>query len=971
MGIENILEQLIARGSRLTPKQIELLDKVPAAGAIHSSALAKKLRISEPALRRRINGIERVDAGILGKKKAKDGFDISLNVSAPAEPQTLEAKLPDNPHKVHVKNLYMGEMGFGTKAYDPDAMTGLRYFLQYNGGTGITNVMMLGAMIPRVPEFYSVSGSEDMRFLAKDPTKPASEAVEIAVQKAELRPSDVEYFREHVDGKIKTRQDAVNAARAELEKLAEILAGAEWHYQHGEEDRENIKIAKELMIADAAEKKKNFKQYTDEIKKLETKLERLQKQAEGLTNELPFMQYMSRRLKETKEKTGDELRQYVSSMLESKAQEFSLDTNAKDEIFKMIAQKSLTTKQLLDRADRLKDATAQLAKDEEEIKQQIAGNQQKIDGVKRQKEFWDFFRGTKRHKLEPDEEEIFFRITKTTYNDMLYGVFPGAIRAKSHIHSSAFNELTDPLSNGNAKAEPVVGDAEEYVAVKSESGLIYMLAHNPNMLGSNTATAKDLRMLKDEIKRLVKLTDILEIPIPDVTLSSHGRGGFRYQPQMKFRETIMAGQNRLVPETVVHFKLPTLQSMPKLEVLRTKGLRNVHTKRYNDGSYASGVVFHTMYENGRFEVEYLDESTLRFLAGIGKAIDETKAALGKEGLKEEDKPKLESELKEFERIMRFTSDLSKTESDGDSHLSSANEPGRRSNYEIVDAVQRFQRAYGLPDLVVISEAIHAPIPGVCNTNEQYMGLTPKKFENRLEAIVNGHYSPEEKIRRLKQVAIEQVHATPITHIDAALGEWKDRCLPYMLEVLQKGGRVAIASGNHYNKAGSGRDEAIAIANMIPPGFEKQVEAFHAKGDTIGCGETTLPGGKKLYASHKLREGNDEFVNAFRQIQGQGIDADLVLFFDRHHGGGGFADGTAYTLAPGRQTWNRYVDQISKLSSAAGIVNTYLPKDERIRYVKWEWALSDCLEKHFMEPRIEDQTLLERNPNNPEKPKSHK
>jgi len=948
---------------------MELLDKIPKEGTIHTSALAKMMGISEPLVRRRINTIERIDASIIGKKKAEKGFNISLNSASP-EQKTIESKLPDNLHAVKVRNLYMGEMGFGTKAFDPAAMTGLRYFLQYNGGADITNVMMLGAMIPRVPEFYSVSGSEDMRFLAKDPTKPASEAVEIAVQKAELRPSDVEYFREHVDGKIKTGQDAVNAARAELEKIVAAIPGAEWHYQHGEEDRENMKIAKELMIADAAEKKKNFKQYADEIKKLETKLGKLQKQAEGLTNELPFMQYMSRRLKETKEKTGDELREYVGSMLEAKAQEFSLNETAKAEIFKMIAQKSLTTRQLLDKAERLKAATAQLGKEEEEIRQQIAGNQQKIDGVKRQKEFWDFFRGTKRHKLEPDEEEIFFRIAKTTYNDMIYGVFPEAIRARSHIHSSAFNELTDPLSNGKTISDPSTNEAEGAL-IKSDNGLIYMLAHNPNMLGSNACTAKDLQMMKDEVKRLVKLTDILDIPIPDVTLSSHGRGGFRYQPQMKFRETIVAGQNRLIPETVLHIKLPTLQSMPKLEVLRRKGLRNVHTKRYNDGSYATGVVFHTAYENGRFEVEFLDESTLRFLSTIGNAIDETKAELGKEGLAEDRKSKLDSELKEFEKIMRFTSDLSKTESDGDSHLSSANEPGRRSNYEIVDAVQRFQRAYGLPDMVVISEAIHAPIPGVCSTNEQYMGLTPKKFEQRLEAIANGSYSPEEKIRRLMQVGKEQVYATPITHIDAALGEWKDRCLPYLLEVLQNGGRVAIASGNHYNKAGSGRDEAIAIANMIPPGFEKQVEPFHAKGDSIGCGETALFGGKRVYATHKLRGGNDELVNAFRQIQGQGIDADLVLFFDRHHGGGGFADNTAYTLAPGRQTWNRYVDQISKLSSAAGVVNTLLPKDERIKYVKWEWALSDCLERHFMEPRIDDQTLLERNPNNPEKPKRHK
>ncbi|MFH0797898.1 MAG: hypothetical protein V1906_00645, partial [Candidatus Woesearchaeota archaeon] len=600
---------------------------------------------------------------------------------------------------------------------------------------------------------------------------------------------------------------------------------------------------------------------------------------------------------------------------------------------------------LIDEIGRLRESYSKIGRQETEVGNQIKDYQRKIDAVKRQQEAWGFFRATKRGKVESDEEEVFFRIAKSDYNRLLYGVFPDLISNRAHIHSSAFNEFMDPLNSEDERGtESLVGDEEEYSVISENDGLVYLLAHNPNMLNSNAATGKDLRDMKDEVKKLVKLYDVLGIPIPDVTLSSHGKGGFRYQPQMKYRETIIEGQNRLVPETVLHIKLPTLQSIPKLEQLRRRGVRNVHTKRYNSGKYAAGVVFHTMYENGKFNIEYIDESTLRKFAEIGKQIDEKKELLAKKH-----DSGLENEIHELEQKIKLGSDLTKLEADGDSHLGSANEPGRRSNYQIVDAVQKYHHEYGLPNVLVISEAIHAAIPHVCDTDKQTLGLNPKKFEKLLEDIANDDISDADKLKRIKQVSIEQVHSTPITNIDYTLTEWKDRCLPYALDVLDKGGRVIIVSGNHYNKSGSGRDEAMALANMIPEQYRDRVETFHARGDTIGCGETILPGGKKLYASHKLRDGMDEFINAFDQVLRQGIDADLVMHFDRHHGGGGFADNTAFTMAPGRQTWSKYVDQISKLSSPAGVVDTYLTQDKEIKYIKWEWALSSCLENYFMEP----------------------
>jgi len=961
-------DKLIPTG--ITPKQKEILEIIPINKPIHSSEIEEKLNISSKALLDRLRRIESSQPNLLSKKRSgQKGFEITFN-----NPLTLEQRL-DNPDDIKIKNLYMGEMSFGTKAYDPDSMTGLKLFLEYNAHTDVNNVMMLGALVPRVPEYYSVSGSEDMRFLAKDPTKKASKEIELMLKTAKLKPSDAQYFKDHVDGKITTRQDAVNAARVEIDKLADILNKAEWHYQHGEEDRENIKVTKEILIADAARDKQDLAKYEKEIERLKPLAEKLQLQKERINSQKDLMIYVGSRIQSLGDKTEDELKGYLVELVQANFEKYSIDDESKKDIFGFINNKGLTKEKIVEEKNKLKIIASDLRKDEQALQAQMKEQEHKINAVERQKEAWGFFRGTKRHKVEADEEEVFFRIAKTDYNDLLYQAFPEAIKERAHIHSSAFNELTDILSNEGLKSEKLVGEEEEYKVVKGKHGLIYLLAHNPNMLNSNTATKKDLRMMKDEVKRLVKLYDVLGIPIPDVTLSSHGKGGFRYQPQMKFRETIIQGQKRLIPETVLHIKLPTLQSIPKLEVLRNRGVRNVHTKRYNAGNFASGVVLHTVYENNRFEIEYIDESTLREFASIGKEIEKKKSLLEKtkcqEGEKFEQKAiKLKSEISDLEKKL-LVSDLIKIEADGDNHLGSPNEPGRASNYQMVDAVQRFQRHYGLPQVVVLSEAIHAGIPRVCDTNQQYLGLTPKNFEALLNDIEHSdEYTVKEKLKRMKEVAVEQVHATAITHIDFTLQEWRDRCLPYIEEVLKKEGRLIIASGNHYNKAGVGRDEATALANMIPLAYKDQVEEFHAKGDSIGCGETILPGGKTLYATHKLRDGIDEFVNAMDQILRQGITSDVVMHFDRHHGGGAFADNTIFCMSPGRQTWNKYVDQISKLSSPSGLVNVYVPKDSDIKYAKWEWALSDCLENYFMEPKT-DQTLLQRKSFIPTEPETLK
>ena len=72
--------------------------------------------------------------------------------------------------------------------------------------------------------------------------------------------------------------------------------------------------------------------------------------------------------------------------------------------------------------------------------------------------------------------------------------------------------------------------------------------------------------------------------------------------------------------------------------------------------------------------------------------------------------------------------------------------------------------------------------------------------------------------------------------------------------------------------------------------------------------------------------------------------DAVIYFDRHHGGGGFADGTAYALAFGKLPWNPYVDMISKTPSLHGIINFGI--DETKKYFEWGLVLDPLIKKYM-------------------------
>ena len=226
---------------------------------------------------------------------------------------------------------------------------------------------------------------------------------------------------------------------------------------------------------------------------------------------------------------------------------------------------------------------------------------------------------------------------------------------------------------------------------------------------------------------------------------------------------------------------------------------------------------------------------------------------------------------------------------------------------------------------------------------------PSEFEKDLEKIIlNNELPDKEKIDIIKRYTVKDKAHIPLTRVSQQLYEIKLRIVPYLEKVLENGGKVVLVSGNHFNKTTKNFDEAESIANMISNSSKylrnNQLILGVGPGEKFGSVSVRIDGEKKLYSAHEPRKGQDEILGAMKQLLDANIDADIAVFFHTHHGGGGFADGTFYTGAFGKQPWNKYVDMIGKSPSLRGIVNFYY--DPNKTFGKWEFILDPTLEGYM-------------------------
>ncbi len=421
-------------------------------------------------------------------------------------------------------------------------------------------------------------------------------------------------------------------------------------------------------------------------------------------------------------------------------------------------------------------------------------------------------------------------------------------------------------------------------------------------------------------------------------LCVHGKGGFRFQPTAKKTENTIRGEERETPEIVMDIKLPTFQSYTALEWAKKKGIKNWHTKRYDAKNYASGAVIHRIKKNGVQEVEYIDTKDLIKYGEIKKEVETLKTELTKEKSARR-KKEINSKIEELINSVKI--DTRKIEVSGDSHIGCPNVPGRPSNYDILEAYQKYQQK-DLPDTVIASEVLHGTLQKIFSSNKQYFSEVPKKREDLEKKILNDKtLNSEEKLEALTKFYKTQHEAMPITSNSVAKLEAKRRIIPYLEQILENGGKVVLVSGNHYN-CSTGEDEAYELAAMFDLKYidNGQVEIFDGLGAKFGSGTTRIEG-KKLYSAHKPHGGNDEVAGAMNQALSANFDSDILVFFDRHHTGGGYASDSAFVAAPGMQPWNKYVDAIGKFPGLRGIVNLHY--DPNKKYYKWEFVLDPTLE----------------------------
>jgi len=248
-------------------------------------------------------------------------------------------------------------------------------------------------------------------------------------------------------------------------------------------------------------------------------------------------------------------------------------------------------------------------------------------------------------------------------------------------------------------------------------------------------------------------------------------------------------------------------------------------------------------------------------------------------------------------------------------------------------------------LLISSEAIHGEISSInYSPNNSYPIPLPSEIEEKVHKILKER-GEGKKEQGLVDIIRTISHGIAITNADLRVKEWANRCLPYIEEVLEKGGEVAFVSGNHYsgNNPASGRDEATIQSSHVPKKYRDtgKVHKSYGVGENFGSMELDFEN-HKIYAAHKLKEGSDELIGAVKQLRKANIKADIVAAFDRHHPIIRYADGCMNVLAPGNCPWNPYVDMIGKQPSLNGIINTYIDGKNK-GYYEIEFVLNPIIE----------------------------
>jgi len=390
--------------------------------------------------------------------------------------------------------------------------------------------------------------------------------------------------------------------------------------------------------------------------------------------------------------------------------------------------------------------------------------------------------------------------------------------------------------------------------------------------------------------------------------------------------------------------LPTFQSIPRLEWLTNKGFSNWHVKRYTKGPYASGATLHTVDNEGVNSFTVIDNALLMEFGDKAAEIEAYRASLKEKGLSAADKKQIRALIREKKAEVKFK--MKTIEAAGDHHLGSPDQPYKTSKFQMIEASQSYQQRHGLPDIVCYDESLHGCLT-FFGSGSRYLAMTPPEFKRKVinPILGNKDMTGDEKAAEIAKRSLMN-HRQITVHNEADQKQmFGESLMPYLNRVIKRGGKVLLASGNHYNGGNKQSDEALELANQFSMAQRDngQVIAMSGRGSQVGAGTVVLDGGQKLFYMHKFPERQDEIYGIMAHLRKMNNDADIVIAGDRHQPGVGYADGHAVVLHPGYEPINKYVPLIGKPAGIHGFVNVGYDPDKKGIY-KFDIVLDPTREK---------------------------
>lgn len=896
----------------------------------------------------------------MGEKGAAKNSDGSkLEQIASTSTINSKEKAIDKPEFVN-KSLYLADLGFGKRIYNPKAMDGLAAFLEYNNiGKKIDSVFIEGGIIPNIPRHSGRLRNLNLTMLSNLATKKGKTEKEFyemmtsfehvfddenKKDKEKIK-RNMKRYHNLVKQKITNRAESSEFAKNELSKLVGILSkDIIIHYQIDEEERENITEDVAVMISNLEIQKKELKKNEKKLKKLIDKKLPVAAFNPVLSLKKRVFEYMKTNLNNLKKPNlkNKELQEYYQKLLEgSVCNKFFTDFSG-DEI-DLIKSYVLdhTTKKQLERT--YKNLEKKVISNIKEIREFKLEKKEIEDNIKASKAIlgsYGFYKVTKRGFTDAAIVETVYGIVKEKSNEYDYDACPKGWKNKNkdnfHVHSS----VEKILQIKNKKD----GQNTVYNSKISKDGIMILMNYNVNFMNSRVPTKNDIKLqILDAHFRNKNNMDV-----PDIYLSGNGIGGFRVILEQKYSENTIEGEERETPKIVMHIKLPNFHCVENLDYTKSKGIKTNDTKRFSKKLGGGGAVIHTTRSDNVPELEMITTNQLVEFADIELKIKSKMSLLKGKNLGRYEAKKVRKEIKELKKEI-ILEDIEKMEVSGDVHVGCKNNAGSPSNYAVEEASQNYQKKNGLPDILVGSEYFNGSKKKSFDSDKQNMSENPIAFKRNLEEIMNdGSLSMNKKINKIRKYAITDKNKTALPRISQQAEVIKELVIPYFEEILKKDGkgRILYVSGNHPNED-TNYDEAEVIASLIPnsPEYIKnhQLELGKGAGESYGLKTIRIDGGKTLFASHKPKNGPDVVIGAMQQILDANVDADIAVFFDRHHPGGGFADGTFYIAAAGKQPWNEYVTKIGKTPGLRGIINFYHDPNKK-GYGKLEFVLDPTLER---------------------------